>query len=470
MPLVLHAIRSVEIGSISMRKVNAPRQLDSYQDEELQCLRHEWLDLIEKRKLYLESEIKVLSEQTGKDHFRSQTHQPAISPDKTPNDVERERALLEQLIRLAEERNFAEFPPPGSGIPGKSIFLGWRGLDIVLPSGSPPCWTPPATIEEHRPLIFLNLDPVNMNSENDTAGLKATLNEENKNDMFRLPLLHHASDEVRTKTKTQPSHCIHLSLMLLGTCGGAVGPFHPRSHGNVSRSSCRSRSSPLPIGIEWRRTIPLSTWLWRSSSWFLNRFEWNSCSGNELPPPLAKQKDGGLGKRWNISSATWVFFALQVSSRWTSSETLQTHQCGLWDRLQYSQVHPWDWRSKESRSGRGFRMPFPELRGKVHSVCLSSGLSSSAGSVETGKDILSARQRPNARLFRFRRSRCPKVQRNSRRWGRRPACRTSPINRAMRWVMTWTARLERASLTLLIRVQAVHRAWCDHSIELLTRL
>ena len=40
--------------------------------------------------------------------------------DKTPNDIERETALLEQLVRLAEERNFAEFPPPGSGIPGKS--------------------------------------------------------------------------------------------------------------------------------------------------------------------------------------------------------------------------------------------------------------------------------------------------------------------------------------------------------------
>jgi hypothetical protein len=37
-----------------------------------------------------------------------------------------------------------------------------------------------------------------MNTANDTAGLKATLNEENKNDMFRLPLLHHASDEVNS--------------------------------------------------------------------------------------------------------------------------------------------------------------------------------------------------------------------------------------------------------------------------------
>ncbi|UJR37400.1 hypothetical protein I4U23_030105 [Adineta vaga] len=172
MPLVLHAIRSVEIGSISTRKINAPRQLDSYQDEELQRLRREWLDLIEKRKLYLESEVKMLSQQTN----------------KTPNDLERETTLLEQLIRLAEERNFAEFPPPGSGIPG-----------------SPPCWTPPATIEEHRPLVFLDLDPVHLNTTNDTAGLKATLSEENKNDMFRLPLLHHASDEVRAVAQWDPS-------------------------------------------------------------------------------------------------------------------------------------------------------------------------------------------------------------------------------------------------------------------------
>jgi hypothetical protein len=63
MPFVLHAIRSVEIGSISTRKIDAPRQLDSYQDEDLQCLKREWLNLIEKRKLHLESEVNVLNEQ-----------------------------------------------------------------------------------------------------------------------------------------------------------------------------------------------------------------------------------------------------------------------------------------------------------------------------------------------------------------------------------------------------------------------
>ena len=120
MPLVLHAIRSVEIGSISTRKINAPRQLDSYQDEELQRLRREWLGLIEKRKLYLESEMKLLSQQTSNFYrlrnFISYLH---VYVDKTPNDLERETALLEQLVRLAEERNFAEFPPSGSGIPGR---------------------------------------------------------------------------------------------------------------------------------------------------------------------------------------------------------------------------------------------------------------------------------------------------------------------------------------------------------------
>ena len=126
MPLVLHAIRSVEIGSISTRKINAPRQLDSYQDEDLQCLRREWLELIEKRKLYLESEVKALSQQTSENDRMEQREICneiffSFFRDKTPNDIERETTLLEQLVRLAEERNFAEFPPPGSGIPGKSI-------------------------------------------------------------------------------------------------------------------------------------------------------------------------------------------------------------------------------------------------------------------------------------------------------------------------------------------------------------
>lgn len=100
-------------------------------------------------------------------------------------------------------------------------------------SGSPPCWQPPATIEEHRPLIFLNLDPVNMNTANDTAGLKATLAEEKKNDMFRLPLLHHASDEVN-----QLRSFLFFSLffiLVLGPSRCTMGSIDSRSIRNVNK-------------------------------------------------------------------------------------------------------------------------------------------------------------------------------------------------------------------------------------------
>lgn len=39
--------------------------------------------------------------------------------DKTSIEAHRESVLLEELVRIAEERNIASFPPPASGIPGK---------------------------------------------------------------------------------------------------------------------------------------------------------------------------------------------------------------------------------------------------------------------------------------------------------------------------------------------------------------
>lgn len=65
MPLTISAIRSVEIGSITTRRMDAPVQLDSYQDEDLKDLKGEWLELIEKQKLSLEAQIHALSQQTG---------------------------------------------------------------------------------------------------------------------------------------------------------------------------------------------------------------------------------------------------------------------------------------------------------------------------------------------------------------------------------------------------------------------
>jgi hypothetical protein len=65
MPFEPNTIQSIEIGSINTRKISAPRQLDSYQEDELHCLREQWLNIIDKRKLYLVSEVNKLNEQIG---------------------------------------------------------------------------------------------------------------------------------------------------------------------------------------------------------------------------------------------------------------------------------------------------------------------------------------------------------------------------------------------------------------------
>jgi len=39
--------------------------------------------------------------------------------DKSPNDIQKENILLEQLAYLAEEHDIALLTPSGSGIPGK---------------------------------------------------------------------------------------------------------------------------------------------------------------------------------------------------------------------------------------------------------------------------------------------------------------------------------------------------------------
>lgn len=48
----------------------------------------------------------------------------------------------------------------------------------------------------HRPILFLDIDPLSMSPTEQTAGLRTILNEENKTPMFQLPLIQNASDEV----------------------------------------------------------------------------------------------------------------------------------------------------------------------------------------------------------------------------------------------------------------------------------
>lgn len=58
--------------------------------------------------------------------------------------MEREQSLVDQWVSLTEERNAVLVPAAGSGIPG-----------------APADWTPPAGMEPHIPVLFLDLNGKN---------------------------------------------------------------------------------------------------------------------------------------------------------------------------------------------------------------------------------------------------------------------------------------------------------------------
>jgi kinesin family protein 13 len=62
-------------------------------------------------------------------------------PVKTEPELEREQSLVEQRFYLTEERHFVMVPAPGSGVPG-----------------APADWEPPEGMEQHTPVLFLDLN------------------------------------------------------------------------------------------------------------------------------------------------------------------------------------------------------------------------------------------------------------------------------------------------------------------------
>uniref|UniRef100_A0A8C4U9H1 Kinesin family member 13A n=1 Tax=Falco tinnunculus TaxID=100819 RepID=A0A8C4U9H1_FALTI len=125
LPLMVEAILSVSIGGVTARSTKLQRGLDSYQEEDLNCVRERWSDALIKRREYLDEQIQKISNKQ----------------EKSEDDIEREARLVEQWVGLTEERNAVFVPAPGSGIPG-----------------APANWIPPAGMETHIPVLFLDLN------------------------------------------------------------------------------------------------------------------------------------------------------------------------------------------------------------------------------------------------------------------------------------------------------------------------
>uniref|UniRef100_A0A8D2D5K1 Kinesin family member 13A n=1 Tax=Sciurus vulgaris TaxID=55149 RepID=A0A8D2D5K1_SCIVU len=175
LPLMVEAILSVSIGCVTARSTKLQRGLDSYQrddedgddmdsyqEEDLNCVRERWSDALIKRREYLDEQIKKVSNKK----------------DKSEDDVEREARLVEQWVGLTEERNAVLVPAPGSGIPG-----------------APADWIPPSGMETHIPVLFLDL--------NAACGPHAS-------GFFYLPIIKH-SDESHSLLDSSVHDSVHLN-------------------------------------------------------------------------------------------------------------------------------------------------------------------------------------------------------------------------------------------------------------------
>ncbi|CAN8000086.1 unnamed protein product [Ixodes hexagonus] len=196
LPLICQQIGSVAVGAVCVRS-RLQKPLDSYQasgpfcsfwspgtDDDLGVLRERWCDALGRRREYLD------------EHLQKIIHKPV----KTDEDIEREQSLISQWVCLTEEKNAVLAPAPGSDIPG-----------------APANWQPQIGMEQHVPVIFLDLSDdmsVPNSGENglQVAGSNSILPKEHHSQLFNLPIVKHCDKDVCATAAWDSS--IHNSMHL----------------------------------------------------------------------------------------------------------------------------------------------------------------------------------------------------------------------------------------------------------------
>uniref|UniRef100_A0A674ACJ3 Kinesin family member 13B n=1 Tax=Salmo trutta TaxID=8032 RepID=A0A674ACJ3_SALTR len=171
MPLIAEVLLAVSVGCVEIRQTHQGDEMDSYQERDLERLRHQWLTALTKRQEYLDQHLQTL----------------VSKPEKTEEDMEREAQLLEWRLTLTEERNAVMVPSAGSGIPG-----------------APAEWVPLPGMETHTPVLFLDLSADDFSSQEalevpEAGGWDATLSGEDEDDFFDLQIVKHYDGEVKAE-------------------------------------------------------------------------------------------------------------------------------------------------------------------------------------------------------------------------------------------------------------------------------
>ncbi|KAH9375435.1 hypothetical protein HPB48_008552 [Haemaphysalis longicornis] len=157
-------------GRASVRLRQGQQRRLVFRDDDLGVLRERWCDALSRRSEYLAEHLQKITDKTV----------------KSDEDAEREKSLINQWLLLTEEKNAVLAPQPGSDIPG-----------------APANWEPPVGMEDHVPVIFLDLSDdmsVPNSGENglQVAGANSILPKEQNNTspLFQLPIVKHFDKEV----------------------------------------------------------------------------------------------------------------------------------------------------------------------------------------------------------------------------------------------------------------------------------
>lgn len=118
-----HKIDKVSVGSVLGREIGINQPLDSYQEIGLNTLKDKCKKILEARKQYLYEQLKELE---------------TLENDE---DKERYELLCKQLVDLGEEQASIDAPADNSNLPGSTID-----------------WQPNLNMEQHVPIVFLDLN------------------------------------------------------------------------------------------------------------------------------------------------------------------------------------------------------------------------------------------------------------------------------------------------------------------------
>uniref|UniRef100_A0A8C5WZ12 Kinesin family member 13A n=1 Tax=Laticauda laticaudata TaxID=8630 RepID=A0A8C5WZ12_LATLA len=100
LPLMVEAILSISIGCVTARSTKLQRGLDSYQEEDLNCVREKWSEALIKRKEYLDEQIKKINNKQATAAWDSSVHDSVHLNRVTPQN-ERIYLILKITVQLS---------------------------------------------------------------------------------------------------------------------------------------------------------------------------------------------------------------------------------------------------------------------------------------------------------------------------------------------------------------------------------